>query len=656
MTGRLLEGRYRIGVRIARGGMASVYEATDIRLDRTVAVKIMHPGLGDDAEFAARFVREARSAARLSHPNVVAVYDQGDDHGTVFLAMELVDGITLRDVIRKESPMLPARALALVEPVLSALAAAHRAGIIHRDVKPENVLIAADGRVKVADFGLARAVSADTQHTATGGVLIGTVSYLAPELVVDGRADARADVYAAGVVLFELLTGNKPHEGETPIQVAYKHVHEDVPAPSTLEPGIPAYVDALVARATARDRSLRPADAAVLLHQLHRVSHALAEGVRDDPELTADLTPLILHTQPVEAPSPDDTAADPFDSREMAALMTPADLVADRTTPIRTLARRPSGPPPAAPARRTPSPSRPRRSRRGLVLLLVAVLLVAGGGAGAWWFLDGRYTSTPGVLGLSRAAAEQRLDEAGLDAAWGDKAYSETVPAGQVVATDPEPGSRVLDGGTVTVTLSLGKERYDVPRLKGMSVDQAQDALAKTHLSYGTTTETWSDTIAEGVVISSSPKAGTTLRPDTAVDLVVSKGPKPVTLKDWVGQDADDALAWLDSKGLDGRVAGEEYSDTIAAGDVISMDPPAGTTLHRGDSVSFVVSKGPHLVEVPSVRAQGVDAATATLEALGFRVVTEKASGYLGLGYVFSQSPGGGDMVPLGSTITLTLI
>ena len=656
MTGRLLEGRYRIGARIARGGMASVYEATDTRLDRTVAVKIMHPGLGDDAEFAARFVREARSAARLSHPNVVAVYDQGDDHGTVFLAMELVDGITLRDVIRKESPMPPARALALVEPVLSALAAAHRAGIIHRDVKPENVLIAADGRVKVADFGLARAVSADTQHTATGGVLIGTVSYLAPELVVDGRADARADVYAAGVVLFELLTGSKPHEGETPIQVAYKHVHEDVPAPSTLEPGIPAYVDALVARATARDRSLRPADAAVLLHQLHRVSHALAEGVRDDPELTADLTPLILHTQPVEAPSPDDTAADPFDSREMAALMTPADLVADRTTPIRTLVRRPAGPPPAATARRTPSPSRARRSRRGRGGGVGGGGHGAGGGGGGGWFLDGRYTSTPGVLGLSRAAAEQRLDEAGLDVAWGDKAYSETVPAGQVVATDPEPGSRVLDGGTVTVTLSLGKERYDVPRLKGMSVDQAQDALAKTHLSYGTTTETWSDTVREGVVISSSPKAGTTLRPDTAVDLVVSKGPKPVTLEDWVGKDADDALAWLDSKGLDGRVAGEEYSDTIAAGDVISMDPPAGTTLHRGDSVSFVVSKGPHLVEVPSVRAQGVDAATATLEALGFRVVTEKASGYLGLGYVFSQSPGGGEMVPVGSTITLTLI
>ncbi|MDO9497030.1 MAG: protein kinase, partial [Nocardioides sp.] len=207
MVGRLLDNRYLMGPRIARGGMASVYEATDTRLERTVAIKIMHAGLGDDDEFAARFVREARSAARLSHPNVVAVYDQGDDHGTVFLAMELVSGHTLRDTITKESPMSPLRALALLEPVLSALASAHRAGLIHRDVKPENVLIADDGRIKVADFGLAKAISADTQHTATKGVLIGTVSYLAPELVVEGKADARADVYAAGVLLYELLTG-----------------------------------------------------------------------------------------------------------------------------------------------------------------------------------------------------------------------------------------------------------------------------------------------------------------------------------------------------------------------------------------------------------------------------------------------------------------
>ncbi|MCB0895967.1 MAG: Stk1 family PASTA domain-containing Ser/Thr kinase [Nocardioides sp.] len=661
LTGRVLDGRYRIGARIARGGMASVYEATDLRLDRTVAVKVMHPGLGDDDEFAARFVREARSAARLSHPNVVAVYDQGDDHGTVFLAMELIDGITLRDVIRKEAPMPPGRAVALIEPVLSALAAAHRAGLIHRDVKPENVLIADDGRVKVADFGLARAVSADTQHTATGGVLIGTVSYLAPELVVDGRADARADVYAAGVVLFELLTGTKPHEGETPIQVAYKHVHEDVPPPSSLVPGIPAYVDALVARATARDRSLRPADAGVLLHQVHRVGHALAEGVADDPDLTADLTPLLFSSQQVEAPSPDDTAPDPFDSAPRSTFAPPAPGAtggatttvpgtAERTTMLAAQppppTYRPTGPPPGG---------RPRR-RRGLLVMVLAVLLVVGLGVGAWWFLDGRYTSTPSVLGLTGAAAKHELEDAGLTPEVGDKAYSETVPAGRVVATDPEPGAKVADGGTVTLTISLGKERYDVPKLAGKSEDQARAALADTHLAVGTVDGAWSDTVPKGDVVSTSPKAGTTVRPDTAVDLVVSKGPAPVKLKDWVGKDSDDALAWFDAKGLDGKVVDEQYSDDVADGDVISMDPPAGTTLHRGDEVHLVVSQGPELIEVPSVRAQGVDAATATLEALGFKVVTDKATGYLGLGFVYSQSPGGGDMAPKGATITLTLI
>ena len=283
----MLDGRYRIGPRIARGGMASVYEATDLRLDRTVAVKVMHAGLGDDDEFAARFVREARAAARLSHPNVVGVYDQGDDDGTVFLAMELVPGHTLRDVIRKESPMPPARALALMEPVLSALAAAHRAGLIHRDVKPENVLIADDGRVKVADFGLAKAVSADTQHTATGGVLIGTVSYLAPELVVDGRADARADVYAAGRGALRAAhrhasrtrarrRSRSPTSTSTRTSRRRRRWCPTSRRTSTRwSPGPP--------RATA---SLRPADAAVLLHQVHRVSHALDDGVRDDPELT----------------------------------------------------------------------------------------------------------------------------------------------------------------------------------------------------------------------------------------------------------------------------------------------------------------------------------------------------------------------------------
>ena len=295
LVGRLLDGRYQITERLARGGMATVYRAVDTRLTRTVAVKVMHVGLGDDAEFARKFDREARAAARLAHPNVVAVFDQGSDliegHSSrPYIVMEHVDGYTLRDVINREAPMLPLRALEVIEPVLAALAAAHDAGLVHRDVKPENVLISDRGQIKVADFGLAKAISSQTS-TATQGLLIGTVSYLPPELVVSGQADARSDVYSTGVVLFELLTGRKPHTGDTPIQVAYAHVHADVPAPSRFPTAgpVPPYLDALVARATSRTPSARPADARVLLTEVRRVQSALRDGRRDDPELLNDL-------------------------------------------------------------------------------------------------------------------------------------------------------------------------------------------------------------------------------------------------------------------------------------------------------------------------------------------------------------------------------
>jgi len=289
------------------------------------------------------------------------------------------------------------------------------------------------------------------------------------------------------------------------------------------------------------------------------------------------------------------------------------------------------------------------------VLLIVALLLASAAGVGAWWFGFARYTSTPGVLGMTKASAARTLHDAGLTVTWGDGAYSETVPAGRVVDTDPDPGARVLDDGTVTVTMSLGKERYDVPKLAGKSVDQAQDALAATNLAYGTSIERWSDDVEAGTVIGTSPKTGTTLRPDAAVDLIVSKGPRPVRVKDWTGKSADDARAWFERRGLKVDVAGEEFSDTVDEGDVIAQEPADGT-LHRGDQISLVVSKGPELVEVPSVRGQGVDAATERLKDLGFKVKVEKAAGDLGLGYVWSQDPGSGDEAPKGSTITLFLI
>lgn len=656
LSGRLLDGRYRIGARIARGGMASVYEATDTRLERPVAVKVMHPGLGDDDEFAARFVREARHAARLSHPHVVGVSDQGDDDGTVFLVMEYVPGHTLRDVIRKEAPMAPERALGLMEPVLSALAAAHRAGLIHRDIKPENVLIAAEGtpfagQVKVADFGLAKAVSADTQHTVTGGVLIGTVSYLAPELVVESRADERADVYAAGVVLYELLTGRKPHEGESPIQVAYKHVHEDVPAPSDSVAGLPDFVDALVARATARDREQRPADAAVLLHQVHRVHQALREGVTSDEELTADLLPRRPLADPGDRTS--DTAADPFADAEIDVdVFDPLSLV-EHTTALE-----PTGPSPRPPAPGVrPAAPRPFRRRRwrGPVALVLALLVAAGVGVGAWWYGWERWTMTPGVLRMTQAEATERLQQDGLEAVIADGAYSETVPKGEVVSSEPGAGDRVLDGGEVTLVLSLGKERYDVPKLRGMTEDAAQDALAQGNLAFGESTQQWSEQVPAGQVLASTPKRGTTLRPGTEVDLVVSKGRRPIQVPDFTGRGADKAVEVLEQRGLEASTS-EEHSDDVPEGRVIRQDP-AGTTLHKGDTVALVVSLGPELVAVPDgLVASGVEAAEQQLRDLGFEVEIVNNDNYLGLGYVFSVDPGSGTEVPKGSTITLNVI
>lgn len=674
--GRLLDGRYRIGPRIARGGMASVYEAVDTRLDRTVAVKVMHPGLGDattqDDSFARRFVREAKSAAGLSHPNVVAVYDQGRDEtgdGTTYLVMEYVPGHTLRDTITKEAPMSPERALAILDPVLSALGTAHRAGLIHRDVKPENVLIADDGRIKVADFGLAKAVSAETQHTATNGVLIGTVSYLAPELVVEQRADARADVYAVGVILFELLTGTKPHTGETPIAVAYRHVHHDVPAPSSVVPGIPDYVDALVARATTRDPSLRPSDATVLLHHVRRVVHALHDGVREDPELVADLLPATRPVGSDTTPEPvsslwDETpdllpAPDGRPTRQPRPSREP-DFGGERTSVIAAPAS------PAPPAR--PAPSRPvpadggrpvrERSRRGLVLALVLVVLVAGLSAGGYWFGWGRYTSTPGVVGLEQAAAETELDDAGLGAEV-EQVYSDSVEPGVVVSTDPKPGDRILPGDDVTLTVSRGPEVYDVPDLSGLTVEEAGDALAEVKMVLGRQVPRYSETVPKGQVVRSIPAFGSeeskALPVDTAVAVVVSKGKQPIKVGDWVGKDAEKLEKALEAKGLQVKVTDTEYSDDVAEGRVISHTPKSGV-VHKGDEIELVVSKGPELVTVPSVRYLSTGDAVEKLEDLGFKVKQEKATIYLSGNVAWDTSPGSGTRARKGSTIILYVV
>ena len=572
--------------------------------------------------------------------------------------MELIPGHTLRDTIGKEAPLSAARTLALMEPVVSALAAAHRAGLIHRDVKPENVLISDDGRIKVADFGLAKAMSATTQHTATG-VLIGTVSYVAPELVVEGRSDARADVYAVGVILYELLTGKKPHEGETPIQVAYKHVHEDVPPPSRRMPEIPDYVDALVARATARDREQRPADAGVLLHHLRRVNQAVASGVRSDPDLVDDLLPRqFTDTAEVlrrQGPARGDTNPEPWDHAAMAALMAPpreATTTIDRERVPTTVTDRPRPvPPPTPPSKPT---KRPRRRRRGPILLVLALLVAAAVGTGAWYFGYARYTTTPAVLQLSPEEAQQRLEGAGLDVKTGESKYSETVDAGLVMSTDPSAGKRVLKGTDVTLTVSLGRAVQQLPKLTGITEDEAQDRILGANMAFGKSTKAFSETVPEGIVIASDPKGGTSQRFGTTVDLVVSKGRRPIPVGSWAGKSADDAEKALKERGLKVSIS-RQYDNSVAEGIVISQEPRTGT-LFKGDSVTLLVSLGPELVEVPNVVAYGVDDATAALQGVGFVVDVQEAPGYIGLGYVFSMDPGAGTELPIGSTVTLYLV
>ena len=682
MIGRVLDGRYRIDAKIARGGMATVYRAHDLRLDRECAVKVMHADLGDDQDFASRFVREAHSAARLTHPNVVSVSDQGDDDGVLFLVMELVTGRTMRDLIAAEAPMPPERALRLLEPVLLALAEAHRCGLIHRDVKPENVLLADDGRVKVADFGLARAFDANTTHTATNGVLIGTVSYLAPELILNGRPDPRSDVYAAGVLLYELLTGQKPHQGEGAIQIAYKHVNEDVPAPSfTLGRPLPEYVDALVLRATARDPERRQVDAKVFLQQLRRVQAALDAGDTSDAELTQDLLPTVPVTLPPsidyteETPSQDarqdarrdeDREATTVFSHVQQPVARQAAAGAAVATPVRTAPppqRYVPPPPPRAPVptngaggpgHAPPVRRRRRRPSRGVVLLLVVLLLTALVGYAGWWFGIGRYTSTPGLINLPFRAASAKADRQGLHLAVAQRQYSETVTAGSVISTDPSAGSRVVEGGTIDAIVSKGPERYKVPALRKKPLTEVSSRLGAANLAVGTITRAWSETMPKGLVLSTSPHAGVELRKDSAVDVRVSRGPQPIKIPDFTGRSGNHADQKLTDLGFQVNVS-EENSDTVPKGKVISQNPSGGKGF-RGDKIDLVVSKGPVMVTVPDLRADSVSDATAQLASAGLRIKVVRTGFFIGVDRVVRQSPGSGDSIPKGSVVTVYVV
>jgi serine/threonine-protein kinase len=592
LVGRLLDDRYRLESVIARGGMATVYLATDTRLDRSVAVKVMHRALADDPEFVRRFTREAQASAKLSNPEVVAIHDQGTDRqtGLAYLVMEYVRGINLRQLLLERGALPPARAVALMEPVLRALGAAHTAGLVHRDVKPENVLLADDGRVKVADFGLARAVET-SNLTQTTGLLIGTVAYLAPEQVESGTADARTDVYAAGVLLWELLTGAPPYSGDSPLSVAYRHVHDDVPPPSTAVAGIPADLDSLVVRATRRDPDSRPRDGGAFLAELLAVQDGL-------PSAPVQHQTLVVPRVPV----------------------------------------------PTAP------PKPPRKRRTGLIataLVVVLALLALGGG---YYLGSYRYTTAPSVLTLSFVDASHKLDKAGLKAKHGKDEFSEDKAKGTVLRQTPRPNGRIRKGGLVTLVLSMGPDRRGVPTLVGKDLAGARAALRVAGLvDAPNPSYEFNDSVAKGLVIRSDPAPATKLKPGTAVRLVLSNGKQPVPVPNLTGKKQPEAEKRLHELGFVVTIT-QVFSDTVDKGRVVDQSPSSGTA-DRGSTVILTVSKGQDLVEVPDVRGDSPSTAEHKLTAAGF--VAKRTDAVFSSGStVYATSPGHGKKAKRGSTVT----
>lgn len=593
--------------------MATVYEALDTRLDRVVALKVMHPHLAEDPGFVSRFEREAKAAARLSHPHVVGVFDQGESDGLVYLAMEYIPGRTLRDVVREFGPLTTEQALVFLDPVLEALVAAHGAGFVHRDIKPENVLISDDGRVKVADFGLARAVS-DAGSSATTGMIIGTVAYLSPEQVEHGDADGRSDIYSAGVLLYELITGSTPHSGESPLAIAYQHVNTDVPAPSGVKADIPAEADALVVAATRRDPDLRYPTAAAFLADVRRVRAMLP------------------------APRPF------MDVRDT--------VVVDRATAASMAAAHST----STWKRDVSYDENPTSRRRGPWVALVIALVVGLAAFGGWWLAagPGKTVPTPDLLGLSTSQAQSALAAAGLTFELAEEVFSEEIPADVVVSTDPAPGDGVREAGSVAATISKGPERYQVPDVQGLTPEAATAAINAANLAAGGRVEGFSDDIPAGSVSGTDPKIGESLKPLTPVDLVISKGPKPVVIANVVGKRAPASKTTLESAGLV-VTSSTKFSEKVADGRVISVSPAAGTKVDSGSSVALVISKGPPPVVIPNLVDLPRRKAVAALAAVGLKAKVE-AGAFTPLNRVISQSPAAGQEIPKGSTVTIRII
>jgi len=632
LTGELIDNRYLLKRVVAAGGMATIYYALDLRLDRPVAVKIMHPHLANDEDFVGRFIREAKAAAALAHPNIVAIQDQGWNEGgvpAVFIVMEYIEGFTLRDVISEQGALGVTESLRYFAPIISAMSAAHKAGILHRDIKPENILISKDGRVKVADFGLAKGAQLGSTLTVESSVILGSVSYLSPEQVQRGLSDMRSDVYSLGIVLFEMLTGKKPFDGESPIQIAYMHVNENVAAPSTLNPSIPSELDEIVLKAAANNPDKRFKDAGAMHEQVLTLLTKLDPNRR---QMSLEL----------DIPIP--KGKSPKKKRDKSSKF---DIIKNITTQL-DLKR-------GSEMRETSGTSKRKRKvsnrvKRNRAIALLIVLLIIGT---SWYRISGPGNKivVPSLAGMSQAQAANVAGELGLKVDVIQEVFSEDIPKGKVITSDPAGGGRVEIAGTVHLIVSKGKDRIEVPDLIGLTVEAAAAALKSSNLKIGRVTERYSDTFEAGLLIDGVPGSGSPVRKDSSVDLIVSKGLEQVDLTNFQGKTSDQAQSELTAAGLIVN-SKYEYSDTVPIGTVMSQSPSDVSTIGKGATISLIISKGPSKIFIPNVYSLSKLAATKILEDLGFKVqfkyIAKKKT-------VTNMSPKYGTAAAPGSTVTITL-
>lgn len=607
LLGRLVDKRYLIESKVARGGMATVYQAMDQRLERPVAIKIMHPHLAEDGDFTKRFIQEARQAARLAHPNIVNVFDQGQDGAITFIVMEYLPGITLRELLQDFGALTPAQTVDIVRAVLQGLDAAHSGGIVHRDLKPENVLLADDGRIKIADFGLARA---STHNTATSQALLGTIAYLSPELISRGEADLRSDIYALGIMMFEMLTGSQPYQGDQAVTIAYQHQNDIVPPPSSKNPAIPAQFDELVDWCTRRSPDERPPHARAVLEHLVEVEKLL--GAASLATATMDLNQTVAMTQRLS----------PLDAQDTEVL-DPKSAVFDGLEPAPTQAIAIDELPAQEPVR----DRRPPRGRRLALLGTLVLLLVLGGGGGAawWWFTGpGAMVSVPDVSGTSVLEATATLVEAELTVSEAVlEEFDLVLPQGTVKGTTPAAGTEIEKQSEIRLIVSLGPNPVAVPAISGQALDEVRSALETVNLILGTTSPEFNDFVQRGSVLRLVDEAGTTLAAGSqvlagsTVNAVVSAGALP----DVTGLPVDEAREILQDAGVTGVVGGDgAFSDTVPEGYVVEVSLPAGATPRPGDTLTLIVSRGPELVMVPDLVGETIADAKDILEGLGFEV------------------------------------